>query len=195
MPAEEAGLDIDYDDPAAWDTALAGLQADSAGVEQPAIREVEISPGQIITSARTVELKGARFRIAESVGLMPMLKFSAHADAGMAANDPGALAAMYSMLKDCIHPGHPACGECEACEAGDEKACKDFDPGDWARFEHHAIDSKANAEELLDVIGKAMELIAGRPTEPPQPSSGGRRSTRAGSTARSSGKGRQGSRR
>jgi len=187
MP-EEAGLDIDFD------AELARIQGTGAGVPQPPpAAEVEVTEGTIVTSDRTVEFMGERFRISDRIGLMPMLKFSAHAD--MSTSDPGALAAMYSMLKDCIYPGQPGCGNCKACKADDERACKDSDPGDWRRFEQHAIDAKADADDLLDVITRAIELISGRPTEPPSPSSAGRRSTRDASMARSSARRARGSRR
>ena len=186
MP-EDAKLDIDFDQ------ELAAIQGQVAGVPRPGPEPVEVVAGTVVTSERTVEFLGERFRIAGKIGLMPLLKFSAYAD--MSTSDPGAMAAMYSMIRDCIHSGEPGCGKCEACKADDERSCKDFDPGDWHRFEQHAIDTKADAEELLDVIAKTVELISGRPTEQPSPSSGGRRSTRDGSTARSSARRARGSKR
>ena len=189
MPeVEDAGLDIDYDQ------ELAKLQGEIAQVPQPPpAAEVEVAEGTVVTSARTVEFMGERFRIAEKIGLMPLLKFSAHAD--LSTSDPGALAAMYSMLKDCIDGGKPGCGKCPACKSGDNRDCAEFDPGDWRRFEQHAIDTKADADELLDVITRVIELISGRPTGQPSASSPGRQSTRDGSMARSSARGRRGSRR
>ena len=175
--AEDAGLDIDFD------TELAEIQGAVAGVVPPPAAEVAVK-GEVVTDVRTVELLGKRFRIAPKVGLMPLLKFSAFSD--MDTQDLRALSAMYAMLKDCIHPGTPACGSCEQCDAGDDGSCKAFDKGDWAAFEIWACESKADADDLLDVITKAIELIAGRPTEPPAPSSPGRRSTRDASMARSS---------
>jgi hypothetical protein len=186
MP-EEAGLDIDYD------AELARLQGQVAEVQLPPAAGIEVAEGKVVTSDRTVEFAGERFRIADKVGALPLLKFSMYAD--MSINDPRAMAAMYAMLRDCIHPGTPGCGECPACEADDEMSCASWDPGDWERFERHAMDTRADAEELLDVITKTMELISGRPTEPPPGSSPGRRATRAGSTARSSGRRGRGSRR
>lgn len=188
MPeVEDAGLDIDFDQ------ELAKIQGEAAQVAQPpAAAEVQVAEGRVVTSARTVEFMGERFRIADKIGLMPLLKFSAHSD--MSTSDPGALSAMYSMLKDCIECGHPGCGKCPSCRAGAESDCASFDPGDWKRFEQHAIDTKADADELLDVITRVIELISGRPTEQPSTSSPGRRSIRDGSMARSSGRGRRGSR-
>lgn len=212
--SEEAGLDIDYD------AELARLQAQAAGVDPPPRAEIEVA-GEIVTSDRTVELLGRRFRIADKIGLMPLLKFSAYAD--MDVQDPKALGAMYAMLRDCIHPGTPACGKCAFCapprcgecrscqmvedgEGDDEDlpcvrsrpdptGCKDYDPGDWRAFEDWACEAKAEADDLMDVVTKTIELIAGRPTEPPSRSSPSRSGTRGGSTARSSGRRARGSRR
>jgi hypothetical protein len=105
------------------------------------------------------------------------------------------MAAMYAMIRDCLHPGTPACGTCATCKAGDEDDCAAYDPGDWAAFERHAIDTRADADDLLDVITRTLELLAGRPTGPSSPSSGGRRTISAGSTARSSARRGRGSRR
>jgi hypothetical protein len=183
---KEAGLDIDFD------AELAGIQGSVAGVEQPPAAEIVVAD-KIVTSDRTVEFMGKRFRIAEKIGLMPLLKFSAFADVNV--QDPRALGALYAMLKDCIHPGNPGCGKCADCEAGSNQACPEFDPGDWRAFEDHACESKADADELMDVVTKTIELVAGRPTQPPSPSSPGRPGTRAGSTARSSARRARGSRR
>jgi hypothetical protein len=185
--SEEAGLDIDFD------AELAAVQGSVAGLPAPSPAPVELPTGTIVTSERTVELKGRRFRIADRVGLMPLLKFSAYAD--MDVQDPRALGAMYAMLRDCIHPGTPACGSCAMCDAGNTTACKTYDPGDWRAFEDWAMESKAESDDLMDVITKTIELVAGRPTPQPGPSSPGRRGTSGTSTARSSAKARRGSRR
>jgi hypothetical protein len=192
---EDAGLDIDFDndtDPAADADAFARQQATAHFARQQAAADAdaELAAVQLAVAAadpdtamdgepatlngkaqgaRTITLNGKKFRIAKSVGLMPMLKFSAYAD--METQDPRALGAMYAMLRDVI------------------------DPADWRDFEDHAVDSKADADELLDVITKAMQLIAGRPTEPPVPSSPGRRAISGGSTGSSSAKRARGSRR
>lgn len=193
MPQEEAGLDIDYD------AELARMQGAVAGVAvlppPPADQGEPAGPvsGEIVTDHRTVEFMGRRFRIADRIGLMPLLKFATYAD--VATDDPKALAAMYQMLRDCIYPGVPGCGECEDCEAGNDRACTDYERGDWQAFEDHAIETKAEADDLVAVISKVIELIAGRPTKQPSPSSPGQRGISAGSTARSSGRRAKGSKR
>lgn len=189
--SQDAGIEIDYDDPGSLDRELARLQSGTSGPESPAAPAVVA--GTVIDQRDTIEFMGRRFRIADRIGLMPLLKFSAHAD--LTTSDPRALGAMYAMLRDCIHPGSPGCGECAACTAGDEARCKDYDAGDWRAFEDHAIEAKADADDLLDVITRTVELISGRPTAPPSPSSPGRRAISAGSTARSSARRARGSRR
>lgn len=195
--SSDAGIDIDFDsENVTWDRELAAVQLQAAqmddGQDEGGTEPAELA-GEVVDDGEHVEFMGRKFRVAEKIGAMPLLKFSAFAD--VSTTDPRAMAAMYAMLRDCIHPGHPACGKCEKCKAGQETACKEYDAGDWAAFETHAIDSRADAEELLDVITKVMEIISGRPTGPRSPSSGGRRAISGGSTARSSGRRGKGSRR
>jgi hypothetical protein len=210
--SEEAGIDIDMD------AELARIQGTIAGIDHPVAREIAVA-GKVVQSDRTIEFMGKTFRIADRVGLMPLLKFSAFADT--AVSDPRALGALYAMLRDCIHQGNPGCGTCEVCapercgecrnctmvaegeaEDGlpctvyrpDPTLCKDFDAGDWHAFEEHAMQTKAEADDLMDVVTKVIEKIAGRPTRQPSPSSTGRRSTRDASMARSSARRAKGSR-
>lgn len=191
--AQDAGIEFDYDDPATFDRELARLQAET---DVPESADGQVVTGTVIGTTgdeSAVEFMGRRFRIADKIGLMPLLKFSAHAE--MKTTDPKALGAMYAMLRDCIHPGTPGCGECKDCKAGDEEKCASYDAGDWHAFEDHAMTTKADAEDLLDVITHTMELISGRPTGPPSASSSGRRAISDRSTARSSGRRRAGSKR
>jgi hypothetical protein len=152
----DAGLDIDFD----ADQELAAIQGTVAGIEPlPAVPAV--TDGKVV-KAPVITLLGKDFRIADKVGLMPLLKFAAFSD--MSTQDSRALGAMYAMLRDCIHPD------------------------DWRAFEDHATDTKADADDLLDVITKAIEAIAGRPTAPSPGSSPGRRTISGGSTGTSSGR-------
>jgi hypothetical protein len=199
----DAGLDTDFDSgvttgpvisPAA-DRELATIQGAAAKLIPGTAADVTANGNGNGKQApvQTVEFMDRRFRVADRIGLMPLLKFSAFAD--VATNDPRALGAMYAMLRDCIHPGHPGCGECEDCKNGSERACPEFDAGDWAAFEDHAMATRAEAEELFDVITKVMELIAGRPTKPSGSSSPGPRRTSGGSTGTSSARKRRAPRR
>ncbi len=190
MTIEDAGLDIEYGDGSYGDAeerALRALKAHQGASPEDIDADLAAIQGQVAAAApdstmdgppeldgkavtgRVVVLKGKKFRVRKKVGLMPMLKFSAYAD--VETQDPRALGAMYMMLKDCIVPD------------------------EWRAFEDHATDSQADADELLDVITQAMQIIAGRPTEPPVPSSDGRRAISGGSTASSSARRARGSRR
>lgn len=179
MP-EDAGLDTDYD----TDRELALIQGAAAGVVPGTAVTVNGSGDGSGEKTETVEFLDRQFRVAEKIGLMPLLKFSAYADVN--TNDPRALGAMYAMLRDCIHPGSPGCGECEDCKGGSEQACAEFDRGDWAAFEDHAMATRAGADELFDVITRVMEVIAGRPTRPSGSSSPGPRRTSVRSTGNGS---------
>ncbi len=197
MPDLEADYEIDWDEPLpkleppkpraavpttttvpAVDRELAVVQARGAAAEGGKVAE------GTVTDEGKVELLGKQFRIAEKIGLMPLLKFASASD--MSTEDPRALSAIYSLLKDCVYEGTPGCGECEQCTAGQETACKTYDKGDWGAFEQHAIDTKADAEELLAVITQVLEVVSGRPTKPLAGSSPGQRGTRRGSTGSTS---------
>lgn len=86
-----------------------------------------------------VEMKGEKFRLREKIGAMAMFKWSAASD--MDTDNPRALGAIYAMIKSVI--------------------LKE----DWYAFETHALDTDADAEELLDVVTKALEIVGGRPTK------------------------------
>ena len=171
---------------------LRGAVADAPELaEEPAVAEGVVTPPD--DESATVEFLGEKFRVADKVGLMPLLKFASASS--MSTDDPRALAAVYEMLRDCIHPGTPGCGTCADCKADRETDCKTYDKGDWQAFENHATKTKADADELLDVITKVMVIISGRPTTQAAGSSAGRRATQRGLTASSSGRRGKGSRR
>ncbi len=166
------------------DRDLAVVQARAVKAEGAPITE-----GAVVEDSDKVELLGKKFRIADRIGLMPLLKYASAAD--MSTEDPRALGAVYAMLKDCIFAGTPACGTCDKCTAGNEIMCKSYDAGDWHAFEMHAIDTKADAEELMPVISQVMEIIAGRPTPPRDGSSATPHTTQRSSTgSRSAARGR-----
>lgn len=217
MPDLEADYTIDWDDapaaaqprrepqpwdgedepriPAKADRDLAVVQAAAARkASPPASGKAGDEPKDaVVSSWSRVTFMGREFRIAERVGLMPLLKFASSADVD--TTDPRALSAMYALLRDCIYEGTPACGECSECEDGNEASCKYFDRGDWSAFEEHAMITKADADDLLNVVTKVLEVVSGRPQQPRSGSSAGPRRTQRASTGRSSGKAGRGSRR
>ncbi len=110
-----------------------------------------------------VEFKGERYRIADSVGLWPMMQFARAAEAGVSVTDFRALAALHAFLQDCLHPD------------------------DWGRFQEKMISTKeTDVEGLLDVATSVIEKLTARPTPPPSGSSNGASAPSAGSTGGSS---------
>lgn len=138
------------------------------------IIEVQAAAGDV-TLARSVPFLGKQFRIADRVGLMPLLKFAHAAASGIDTSDLRALDALYEMLRDCIHPGN-------GLEPGEEG----YDPGDWNAFVEHAVQQKAEADDLFPVVSATIELLTARPTQPPSGSSSGQSGTSASSTGSSS---------
>lgn len=127
------------------------FQAMSEGVEV-------IQDGK--TLARRVTFMGKQFRIADKVGLMPLMEFAYHANSGLSTDDMGALVAIYEMLKDCIADDPPL-------DEQGEKA----GPSEWDHFVKHAKASKADAEDLMPVVQQTIELLTARPTSPESDSS------------------------
>ena len=108
-----------------------------------------------------VEFMGGQYRIADRIGLMPLMRFAHAARKGTNAEDLEGLAAIYDMLRDCL------------------------DPEDWSRFERDATDKKAEAEQLLEVVSDTIEILAARPTSRPSDSSDGPLPTSPNSTGSS----------
>jgi hypothetical protein len=99
------------------------------------------------------------FRLAASIGLMPLLRFANSAKSGMDSTDLEGMAALYSMIQDCVHPD------------------------DWDSFQAYSTMTKADDEDLMDFVGVAMEIITARPRKPRGSSSG----TSPNTSARSKG--------
>ena len=111
------------------------------------------------------------FRIAESVGLMPLLKFAHAASSGLTEDSMEGMSAMYAMIRDCIHPGHECTCNMKPGEGRRHIDGCEYVPSDWDRFERTAIDSRAEGEDLMTVVETVMEVITARPTTPPSGSS------------------------
>lgn len=112
------------------------LQARAEGVE-------------VIGGGQKVTFMGEEYRIADRVGLMPLMRFAMVAKSGVQDDDMEGLAAMYALIRDCI------------------------DAGEWARFENDAIMKKAEQEELLKVVTDVIQVLTARPTQRPADSSDG----------------------
>ncbi len=170
------------------DRELAAIQRRATDVVQG-----DVVQGTVDDPHDRVKFMDREFRIADKIGAMAYLKFASASD--LDTRDPRGMAALYAMLRDCIYEGHPACGDCEFCENGNDAQCTEYERGDWFDFENHALVTKADGEDLFKVVTDVLEVISGRPTKQPGTSSNGRRSTQARSTGRSSGGGKRASRR
>lgn len=96
-----------------------------------------------------VTFAGEQFRMAERVGLMPLMRFAKVAKSGVDSSDVVGLSAMYDLLHACI------------------------DPDDWPRFEEHADRTAADDDELMAVIAEVLKEMSGRPTSRSSVSSDG----------------------
>lgn len=121
------------------------IQAKSEGVDLDKDRRVTLGKGD----------QEKKFRIADSIGLMPLMEFAYHANSGLDTSDMEALAAIYEMLKDCIS---------DQQMNADPETGKPVGPTEWDRFRAHAKAIKADAEVLMDVVQQTVELLTGRPT-------------------------------
>lgn len=110
-------------------------------------REMQAMSEGVVLDDR-VECMGGHYRIADKIGLMPLMRF-AHTSKNVDEADLAALAAIYDMLHDCIHPD------------------------DWDRFERDMTAKKAEAEDMLPIVNQTFELLSARPTRPPIDSSSG----------------------
>lgn len=89
----------------------------------------------------TAPLGDREFRLADDVGIMPLMEWAASSDVDVASAD--GLRAVFYVLKDTVHED------------------------EWADFRRYSRDEKLSAEKLLDFANAALEALAGRPTEEP----------------------------
>jgi hypothetical protein len=117
----------------------------SEKAEQEARELQGISEG--VSTEPRVTVLGHAYKVADKVGLMPLLKFAHAADQGIDSQDIEGLNAIYEMLQDCIHEG------------------------DWDRFKKEMTAEKAFVDDLLPVVQQAIQIITSRPTGEPSDSS------------------------
>lgn len=105
--------------------------------------------GSVVAPAAVITFAGKPFRVAEKVGLMPLLKFAHLAKLGVDGDDMEGLVAIYDLLVNVI------------------------DPVDWDAFEQHSIEVRASGDDLMEVVTQAIQAITARPTVRPSDSSDG----------------------
>ena len=109
-----------------------------------------------------VTFGGESFTVADRIGLMPLMRFAKHAQAGVDANEMAGLAALLDLLEQCIAPQ------------------------DWQRFNDHADKVRADGDQLMVVVKDVIEVLSARPTSRPSDSSDGPSTTSVSSAGDSS---------
>lgn len=117
------------------------------------------SEGVEVVDDLAIDFLGERMRLRDRIGLMPLMAFAMASEAGGDTGDMKALSALYRLLRSCIHAD------------------------DWPRFEDHAEQTAADADDLLKVVGQAIEQVTARPTRRPAVSSAGPQTTSPNSNA------------
>lgn len=140
-------------------------------VEQPGpdTQSVQASAeGVVEDDPNRIEFLGEHFRLAERIGLMPMLAFANASKAGLDSEDMAGLAAMYALIRDVVDQTRPPkIDESTGSQVHDAAGVPEWDgPSEWMRFERHAMDMQADGEELMDFVSRAMAVVAARPTQP-----------------------------
>jgi hypothetical protein len=132
---------------------------------------------------RTIEFKGAEFAVADSVGLMPLLRFAHAAKSGLDSADMEGMAALYDMLRQCLADDAVyVLNNAELTRAANdelppEAVAQVVTYGGWDEFEAHATKTRADDADLMDIVKRAMALLSERPTSRPSDSSDGSQST------------------
>lgn len=111
---------------------------------------------------QTLDFECETFRIADRIGLMPLMQFAHLATEGIDFYDVQCLATVYDVLRQCIHED------------------------DWARFEAHSTKVRADDQDMMRVVAEAIAVATARPTSQPSDSSDGQ-PTMSGPSADGSG--------
>lgn len=85
--------------------------------------------------APTVTLLGTSYKVAEKIGVWPLMQFARAAEAGVSMADQKGLAAFHAQMQDVIHED------------------------DWGRFQEDMITKKVSMEDLIDCAREAVEVV------------------------------------
>jgi hypothetical protein len=141
----------------------------------------------VMDDGNSIEFLGKRFRLADNIGLMPLLAFANASKQGMDSDDMDGMAAMYALIRDTVDQTRVQRTDDEDKLVFDSEGSPEWEgPSDWQRFEKHAINEKADGEDLMGFIRDAMGVISARPRKPRGTSSDSSRRTSQSSRESSS---------
>jgi hypothetical protein len=143
----------------------------------PTTHEIQAA-AEGVDAAVTAEFKGRRFRLAESVGLAPLMRFAQAARGGLNTDDMDGLAAMQEVVKDCIYRPLLTEPDMLPVEGADQlvpnpkagQVMTDPDTGlpvrderEWEQFDRWATAWRAEDEDYEAFLQAAIEAISARP--------------------------------
>jgi hypothetical protein len=173
-------------------TAVAGPPPFSIVRDDDAVgtHDVQLASEGVVEfdDTNSIEFMGKRFGLAESIGLMPLLKFAHAAKAGLTSDDMEGLEAMYLLIRSCLDRSQVQAVDSVSGErVFDEAGSPVWDgPSQWDLFEQHAIETNADGEDLSEFINKAVQVVSARPRKPRGASSASSRPTSPSSRGSSS---------
>jgi hypothetical protein len=148
--------------------------------------------GEVTTDGTHIDFMGRPFRISGRVGLMPLLRFAHSARNTEDSTDPAALLALYDLIADCVDQDRPqrikvdpATGREEIDPVTGLPVTEDAGPSQWDLFQDYATSEKADDEDLMDFVGKVIEVLSARPKRRRGSSPDGRTPTSGSSKAAS----------
>lgn len=111
---------------------MSNARTTTARVGTPRARQPKPPPPKI-------RFRGGEYRIADEVGIWPLMQMARAAQSGVSLADQRGLAAAHALLQDVIHPD------------------------DWGQFEEDMIIKKVNdLEALMAAVGEATALVQAR---------------------------------
>jgi hypothetical protein len=102
----------------------------------------EVRAQETADGVLAVPIAGRKFRIQESLGLMPLMEWAAVTES-VDVDNQGQLASLFYLLKDLV------------------------DPEDWDAFRKFTRDEKCTDEDFIDFVNASVEAIAALPTAEP----------------------------
>ncbi len=136
------------------------------GIRLVTSQEVQAAAeGVVMPDDDRVEFLGERFRLAERVGIMPMLAYANASKTGLDSDDMEGLAAMYTRVRDVVDQRRPPRIDPKTGQqAVDAEGNPEWaGPSEWMRFEKHALEQQADGEEVMEFVSRAMSVLAARP--------------------------------